>query len=993
MNATESSAARPTFLPLLLLLIWPPGPARAQGPLYLDRGQPVLVPMPGAKLETVLNALFREEGIGRYTTAIPEGTRLLSVRPEGASVTLGLSRDFLRVLEPGGRLESALEQIVKTAVRSSSHSRVSIRVRDEEGRMRPLSRLLAEIEQAPPPRGGPELPASGFGVLSGKTVFVSPGHGYYWHSTLGWRTQRPLIGGLIEDLHTAEIATRYLIPYLENMGATVIDCRERGEIPTEHIGDNDQGWPVYRETGLWTRSLSSGYRGGSYRFAASASARTATAAWSLPVARGGVHPVWVWYVAGTNRSPLVRYEVHHSGGVSEAFLDQRRRSRTWVLLGSYHFEAGSTARVVLDNKGPGGVVIADAVRIGAGMGSIVRGPSTSKKPRWQECSRYWAEYQGAPSSVFNSSTGGDHTDDVTARPRYAEWVGGDCYVSLHTNAGGGSGTSSYIHNTNPSKGSAALQQAVQSRIVADIRASYDPTWIDRGRRSANFGEVRLLKTMPGVLVELAFHDVDKSRDHNALHDPKFRRIAGRAFARGVLAYFKPSAVFPPPRPTAPRVQQDGRGGLTVSWDPVPGADFYSIEESSNGKGFVEVAQTNKSSWSTGPLVHGSIRSFRVRAWNASGRSFPTETLTAGTSHDGRSALLLVQGFDRLGKFVKGPENTGDYLRLHGEAIGRNAEFSLGFDAASNEAVVLGRVGLAGYRAVDWALGEESTRDETFTSAEQLLVRFYLNGGGRLLVSGSEIGWDLDRNGSIGDRDFYRNVLGARYVRDDAGSYAFRGTSAGVFAGLLSGRFDDGRGRGGGAEPTYDVDYPDVIAASDSRSVPCLLYGLGSDGAAIQRISGTSRVIHLGFPLETILDPDQRAWVMRKALRFLLAPRALEMESRLSPGGKLPIRLELPAERGRFYVLAASARAHPGIPLGGGLFLPLNLDPLLSVSAGQTNGVFNGFGGFLDQSGRASASIVWPKDPRYSRMSFVVSGLTLGPSGLGTLLDWYRVDVR
>ncbi|MCX7719605.1 MAG: hypothetical protein N2111_14545, partial [Candidatus Sumerlaeaceae bacterium] len=34
----------------------------------------------------------------------------------------------------------------------------------------------------------------------------------------------------------------------------------------EWLADNDAGWPVYSETGLWTTSTSTGYAGGSYRY-------------------------------------------------------------------------------------------------------------------------------------------------------------------------------------------------------------------------------------------------------------------------------------------------------------------------------------------------------------------------------------------------------------------------------------------------------------------------------------------------------------------------------------------------------------------------------------------------------------------------------------------------------------------------------------------------------------------------------------------------------
>jgi hypothetical protein len=154
------------------------------------------------------------------------------------------------------------------------------------------------------------------------------------------------------------------------------------EITAETIGDNEQGPSVYSETGGWTTSTSSGYAGLGYRFATStgtsATTPTATATWTLPVTRDGIYPVYVYFRAGSNRSGAARYTVRHTGGDTVHEVDQRIDDRTWVWLGDYAFSTAIPAQVTLDNLGPtGSVVIADAVRIGAGNGTIARGAGTS----------------------------------------------------------------------------------------------------------------------------------------------------------------------------------------------------------------------------------------------------------------------------------------------------------------------------------------------------------------------------------------------------------------------------------------------------------------------------------------------------------------------------------------------------------------------------------------------------------------------------------------
>jgi hypothetical protein len=55
--------------------------------------------------------------------------------------------------------------------------------------------------------------------------------------------------------------------------------------------------------------------------------------------------------------------------------------------------------------------------------------------------------------------------------------------------------------------------------------------------------------------------------------------------------------------------------------------------------------------------------------------------------------------------------------------------------------------LTAWDAVLWIAGDQSTDDRTFTPKEQALLRTYLDNGGHLVVSGSEVAWDLSAKGS------------------------------------------------------------------------------------------------------------------------------------------------------------------------------------------------------------------------------------------------------
>jgi len=154
--------------------------------------------------------------------------------------------------------------------------------------------------------------------------------------------------------------------------------------------------------------------------------------------------------------------------------------------------------------------------------------------------------------------------------------------------------------------------------------------------------------------------------------------------------------------------------------------------------------------------------------------------------------------------------------------------------------------LSNYNYIYWIMGDESTTDETLNSAEQNLVKTFLEKGGKLFVSGSEIGWDLYEKGSPEDKAFYNNYLKAVYQADDAGSSTVAGTPGSIFSDIT---FHIGQ--------TYEEDYPDQVEpASGGQSV--LKYDNGK-GAGIS-FSGqfgngtaTGKVIYFGFPLESTAD--------------------------------------------------------------------------------------------------------------------------------------------
>lgn len=827
------------------------------------------------------------------------------------------------------------------------------------------------------------------GALNGREIVISPGHGYYWHSTLGWTTQRGLIDGLIEDIHTHEIVHDHLLPYLEDSGAHVTLCRARTRTLEEHIIQNDLGAPIYQETGFWTSSSSSGFGGTGYRFATTSPSGGSTASFRTTITTTGYYPVYVAYRASTNRTSEARVEVTHAAGTSFRTVDQKRFDLRWVYVGTYPFRAFELAIVTLSSASTSpGVIIADAVKIGDGFGSIVRGGGVSGQLRWKECSRYHAETTGAPSTVWNPVAGGqDNDDDVTCRPKFGEWYFGgqaDLYLSLHTNAGGGSGTSTYIHNTSPTPGSSAWSSIIHNRLITDLRAFWSPSWQDRGQLSANFGEVRELVTMPGCLVELAFHD-DIGGDIEAIHHPTFRRISGRAMAKAAFEYLAPGAPLPLDPPSALAARNNGMGGILVSWTPVAGATGYRVRMSTDG-GFA--FDNGVTVGTTTHLVSGvppqALRFFRVAAMTSSGVGPDSEPVGARAAPGSIAPLLLVNGFDRHDRSVKEADNPHHWLTVDGAAVAAVAAAGYPFDGCTNEAVTGLLVLLSNYRCVGWILGEESTVHETFSTVEQSRVASYLLTGGRLFFSGAEVGWDLDFQGSATDRAFYESTLGSDYVADDAGVYATLAESTGPLSPLPSMGFDNG------SAGIYNVDFPDVVQPKAGTGGQVVLRYTTGLGAAV--LHGNGRVLGLGFPLEAVINPAHRALLMERILA-LLCPMPVRLGSPAVLGVTVPGQVDFPNAGNAVYALGASFLPEPGLPLGDGRTIPAAADALLTFSTSPAQSVFTGMTGVLDPLGQGTFQVTVPNDPGLHGFTFTLTGITINTSAqITNIAPFVRVTI-
>ena len=226
--------------------------------------------------------------------------------------------------------------------------------------------------------------------------------------------------------------------------------------------------------------------------------------------------------------------------------------------------------------------------------------------------------------------------------------------------------------------------------------------------------------------------------------------------------------------------------------------------------------------------------------------------------DTLAPILVVDGFDRRTSWG---DETHKFALMHGESISSSQR---NFESTSNDAVIDGSVNLLDYRIVVWISGDEGVADESFNSVEQSKVKAFLESGGMLFLSGSEIGYDLVERGSASDKAFYSDYLKADYKLDDSEQLIVTGATGEIFDTLTFGYGNTDLGA------AYFEDFPDVIdPIGGSRAL--LTYNNSGAGAGIifDGVFGSSptagRLIYLPFPFEVIESPEMRDLVMTAAL--------------------------------------------------------------------------------------------------------------------------------
>lgn len=544
--------------------------------------------------------------------------------------------------------------------------------------------------------------------LQNRHLSLWQSHGKYFMNDKGkWGWQRPSLYCTTEDQFTQSFILPYVIPMLENAGAIVYTPRERDTQKNEVIVDNDtKGSSIYVEMksrkARWETTPLNGfaqtkqiYKDGENPFLDGTARFTNTekkknkafAQWIPTLPEAGSYAVYVSYQSLPNSISNAKYLVFHKGGVTEFKVNQKIGGGTWVYLGTFEFDKGSNdyGMVILSNESKeSGVVCADAVRFGGGMGNIARG-SVSGMPRYLEGARYTAQWAGMPYEVYSGKKGSnDYTDDINTRSNTINYLSGNSIfnpkqkglgvplemaLALHSDAGFSKNDdiigSLSIYTTDYNNGklnagtnryaSRDLSDLLLTQLQKDIRASFNIPWTRRSMWDRNYSETRL-PAVPSTIIELLSHQ--NFADMRLGHDPNFKFTVGRAIYKAVVQFMssqhnKDFVVQPLPVDHFAIEFGKKKNTLGLSWqgvndplEPTAQPREYMVYTRIGHGGFDNGVLVNKPSY-TAKIEPGLVYSFKVTAVNRGGESFPSEILSAYKAKREQGRVLIINGFNRI----------------------------------------------------------------------------------------------------------------------------------------------------------------------------------------------------------------------------------------------------------------------------------------------------------------------------------------------------------
>ncbi|MCX8174298.1 MAG: S8 family serine peptidase [Thermoplasmata archaeon] len=160
-----------------------------------------------------------------------------------------------------------------------------------------------------------------------------------------------------------------------------------------------------------------------------------------------------------------------------------------------------------------------------------------------------------------------------------------------------------------------------------------------------------------------------------------------------------------------------------------------------------------------------------------------------------------------------------------------------------------------FKAVVW---HTSDCYPQLSADDRSLLGSYLDAGGKLIISGQDIGWDLCATDGTqyNNTTWYQNYLHATYSADNDGSYTVNGVSGDPIGNGITASLQD----------VVGGFYPDRVSAR-TGAYAFLKYSSGNTAGV--RYLGAHGVVYYAFAFEDITSRSIRATLMDRSLIYLL----------------------------------------------------------------------------------------------------------------------------
>ena len=457
------------------------------------------------------------------------------------------------------------------------------------------ARLLNETYKGEPWVKNISRPYTAEKGLEGNHIALWQSHGRYYRTEKNdWYWQRPRLFCTTEDLFSQTFVVPFIIPMLQNAGAVVFTPRERDYQTHEVIVDNDHPhrngtyiesfrrkqknikWNTTERPGFAQikdiyEACDSPFTDGTARYVPTVTSAKdeGLAQWVPNIPEEGKYAVYVTYQSYENSTDEATYTVHHKGGVTQFKVNQQIGGGTWVYLGTFEFDQGEHdyGMVALSSHSHHkGIITADAVRFGGGMGNIVpEGRNYSVRPsglpRWAEAAKYSVQWYGFPYKIHTEPfADNDYNNDINARSAAINHLSGgsiynpqredglgiplDISVAFHTDAGvrtddtfvGSLGV--YMTDYNEGKTGAGMDRYVSRDLISMFLTNFTTdlkkyNWQVRQLWNRNYGEARA-PMPPACILEMLSHQ--NFADMRLAYDPHFKFDLSRSVYKTIAKY-------------------------------------------------------------------------------------------------------------------------------------------------------------------------------------------------------------------------------------------------------------------------------------------------------------------------------------------------------------------------------------------------------------------------------------------------------------------------